>query len=160
MEILVSENRQTEFRGVPPFLFDLLKDIAPAGASTDPRAESRLFPPPVRHGDDAGILEDWNAFVQPGLQQEFQAARDVVQADVRRASHDGSTWALEIPFQHAEAWLNALNQARLAIAEEHGFGDGELMADLPSVIEGPRDRALFQMHFYGMIQEWFVKFLD
>jgi hypothetical protein len=160
VEIHVSEKRVTEFRDVPPFLFDLLKEIGTAGASMDPRVEGRLYPSPVDRSDDAMIREDWNAFVQPDLQAGFQAARDTVQADLRGASNDAGLWTLEIPANHIEAWLNALNQARLAISEENHFGENELAEELSLQPESSRDRALLQMHFYGMIQEWFVRILD
>jgi len=160
VEIHACENNLTEFRQVPPLLFDLLKDIAAAGGSTDPRVEGRLYPMPMDEADDEGMNEDWSAFVQPDLQAGFQAARDVVQADLRRASADGDFWTVEIPFSHTDAWLSALNQARLAIAEENGFGEKELAEELSMETESPRDRALLQMHFYGMIQEWFVRILN
>lgn len=160
MEIHFSENRLTELRDVQPFLFELLKEIVVVASSIDPRVEARFFPAPVAKDDDSGLADDWSAYVQPGLQEGFREARDVVQADLRRASARGDHYSIEIAFTHIEAWLSALNQARLAISEEHGFGEKELSEEIPPAIESRRDRALLQMHFYGMLQEWFVRSLD
>jgi len=160
VEIHFSENRLTELRDVQPFLFELLKEIVVVAGSTDPRVEARFFPLPIADGDESGLADDWNAYVQPGLQDGFREARDVVQADLRGASARGDNYFLEIAFPHIEAWLSALNQARLAISEEHGFGERELSEEIPPAIGSLRDRALLQMHFYGMLQEWFVRSLE
>ncbi len=160
MEIQVLEDGTTEFREVSGFLMDLLRRIPLVGASSDSRVEDRFFPPPATGADEEGLREDWSAFVQPELLTTFREAREVVQADLRLATEEENAWIVRIPIKHINAWLNALNQARLSLAEEHSFDEDALSKKLPTSLESSHDLALLQMHFYGMIQEWFVSFLD
>jgi len=62
-----------------------------------------------------------------------------------------------IPAKHAEAWLNALNQARLSIAARNEFTEGELGDNYRSPIGSRRDLSLFQVNFYGFLQEFILR---
>jgi len=64
---------------------------------------------------------------------------------------------LRIPSKHADAWLNALNQAGLVIAAKYRFTDGELSAQFRSPIGSRRDLSLFQVNFYGFLQEFILR---
>jgi hypothetical protein len=59
--------------------------------------------------------------------------------------------------ENSEAWLNALNQARLAIAAKYNFTDGELCDHYRSPIGSRRDLGLFQVNFYGFLQEFILQ---
>jgi hypothetical protein len=61
--------------------------------------------------------------------------------------------------KHLEAWIHALNQARLALAARHEFAERELEREVPTE-GGERALALFQIHFYGLLQEFFLRQLD
>ncbi|MDX2081793.1 MAG: DUF2017 family protein [Terrimicrobiaceae bacterium] len=160
MEIEVLNDGTTEFRQVPDFLLEMLKEVPALAASDDPRVEARFFPSPVAADARDVLSEDWSAYVQPELQASFLEARETIQADLRSARKDGALWTIRIPLNHADAWLHALNQARLAIAAANDFGEDDLSADLPAQVSSEREQALLRMHFYGMVQEWFVRFLD
>jgi hypothetical protein len=67
---------------------------------------------------------------------------------------------MEIPSNHMDAWLNTLNQSRLAIAEENGFGEKDLSEEIVPDASNPRTLALFQISFYGFLQECLVKMQD
>src|SRR6516164_8758401 len=67
---------------------------------------------------------------------------------------------LRIPTKHADAWLNALNQARLVIAVKNNFTELELNDHLRSPIGSRRDLSLFQVNFYGFLQEFILRELD
>jgi hypothetical protein len=62
-------------------------------------------------------------------------------------------WAFEIPAEHFDQWLNVLNQARLALAARFDFHEEEMNQNGPRTIETVRDLSLFQVHFYGFLQE-------
>jgi hypothetical protein len=64
-----------------------------------------------------------------------------------------------IPKNHIDHWLSALNQARLALVESHGFSEAE-MSHQPENLEDLRDYALLQLSIYGLMQEWLVSLLD
>jgi hypothetical protein len=68
-----------------------------------------------------------------------------------------SNCTLRMPMQHADAWLNALNQARLAIAARCNFTETELCDHERSPIGSRRDLSLFQVNFYGFLQEFILR---
>ena len=65
-----------------------------------------------------------------------------------------------IPQEHSEAWLNALNQARLAIAAKYDFTEAELCDHYRSPIGSRRDLSLFQVNFYGFLQEFILREME
>jgi hypothetical protein len=56
--------------------------------------------------------------------------------------------------------LSALNQARLAIAAKNGFTEIELNDHLHSPIGSRRDLSLFQVNFYGFLQEFILREME
>jgi hypothetical protein len=61
---------------------------------------------------------------------------------------------------HTDAWLNALNQARLAIAATYQFSDRELCDHYRSPLGSRRDLSLFQVNFYGFLQEFILREME
>jgi hypothetical protein len=142
---------------IPAFLLQLLREIPLRAASKHPGVEERFLPDPA---DDEELREDWKSLVQPELMAGFQSDRETVQADLRGATEHQDASALRIPNTHANAWLGALNQARLAIAEESGFGEEDMAAEVGPDPDDPRAMALFQVSFYGFLQECLVRMQD
>ena len=157
MKLTATEEGALDLEEIPPFLFELLKAVPLRAASGDPRVESRFFPAPAQ---DELLIEDWKSLVQPGLQDTFLSAREVVLADLRKTSETVGGFGMEIPPNHMDAWLNTLNQARLAIAEENGFGERDLSEEIVPDPSNPRLIALFQITFYGFLQECLVRMQD
>jgi hypothetical protein len=157
MKLTATEGGALDLEEIPPFLFELLKAVPLRAASDDPRVESRFFPAPA---EDELLEEDWKTLVQPELLEMFLSAREVVQADLRGASETGEGLSMEIPSNHMDAWLNTLNQSRLAIAEENSFGEKDLSEEIVPDASNPRSLALFQISFYGFLQECLVKMQD
>jgi len=157
MRLQATEEGDLLVEEIPPFLLQLIRDIPVRAGSNHPRAEARFFPDPSIDDD---LVEDWKAFVQPELLTLFQADRETVRADVRGAREEGGGFSLRIPKNHSDAWLGALNQARLAIAEEGGFEENDIAEDVSPDPEDPRAMALFQLGFYGFLQECLVRMQD
>jgi len=157
MKLTATEKGALDLEEIPPFLYELLQAIPRRAASSDPRVNSRFFPAPAQ---DELLLEDWKSLVQPELQATFLSAREVVQADLRGASELEEGFSMEIPPNHMDAWMSALNQARLAIAEENGFGEQEMAEEVSPDASDPRSLSLFQISFYGFLQECLVKMQD
>lgn len=157
MQIDVAQDA-IRIRRIPPLIAEFFREIPRASASEDPKTDARLYPDAAGE-EEPEIREDWRSYVVPGLRETFADARNLVDSDLATLRAEGGHFSLTVPLGHAEAWLNALNQARLALAAQYGFGEKELADDIPESIEEPRDRALFQIHFYGMLQEWFIRFL-
>ena len=99
-------------------------------------------------------------YVEPELQRLFQTATETVAADLQQLNGSTKPFAnctLRIPVANAEAWLNALNQARLVIAAKYDFTEGELCDHYRSPIGSRRDLGLFQVNFYGFLQEFILQ---
>jgi hypothetical protein len=145
------------------FLAELLRQI-PASANPEgtAAAERRLFSPPADEGEKE-IRAEWKLYVEPELRRLFRSATETVAADLAQLNGKEKSFAnctLRIPKEHADAWLSALNQARLAIAAKYDFTDGELCDHYRSPIGSRRDLSLFQVNFYGFLQEFILQELE
>jgi hypothetical protein len=152
-----------EISELDPFLAELLRQI-PASANPDgaPAAEQRLFSVPTT-GKDAEICAEWKMYVEPELRRLFQSATETVAGDLEQLNGNEKTFAnrtLRIPTKHSDAWLSALNQARLAIAAKNNFTENELNDHFRSPIGSRRDLSLFQVNFYGFLQEFILRELE
>jgi hypothetical protein len=150
--------RQTEygieFTDIEPVEADLLRQIpAVCESGENARCEERLFSRPA-DASEAQFLSDWDEYVRPELRHLFLSAKNTVSADLARlASGTGKLGRLVVPQAHADAWLNALNQARLILATKFNFTDRELsMHERPKWFSR-RDMVLQQINFYAEIQE-------
>jgi len=162
MEICRRKN-QIELSELDPFLAELLRQIP---TSADPggvaAAEERLFSPPT-DGKEAEICAEWKLYVQPELRRLFQTATQTVAADLEQLNGNEKSFVsrtLRIPSKHADAWLSALNQARLMIAAKNNFTETELNDHFRSPIGSRRDLSLFQVNFYGFLQEFILRELE
>jgi hypothetical protein len=162
MEIRRRKN-QIEMAELDPFLAELLQQI-PGCANPDgaPAAEERIFSLPA-NGSETELCAEWKMYVEPELRRLFQTATQTVAADLKQLNGNERNLAnrtLRIPVKHADAWLNALNQARLVIAAKNNFTETELNDHLHSPIGSRRDLSLFQVNFYGFLQEFILREMD
>ncbi|MEP6777242.1 MAG: DUF2017 family protein [Chthoniobacterales bacterium] len=155
MEIC-SSAEHLELRDLDPFLAELLRQIP---ESTKPEgveaAERRLYSAPA-DSSEKEICAEWKLYVEPELRRLFQTAMETVNDDLAQLNGKAKPFAnctLRVPKAHGEAWLNTLNQARLVIATKFNFTDGELCDHYRSPIGSRRDLSLFQVNFYGFLQE-------
>ena len=156
-------NDYIEISELDPFLAELLRQI-PASANPEgvEAAEQRLFSSPT-NGKETEICAEWKLYVEPELRRLFQTATETVAADLEQLNGNEKNLVnrtLCIPSKHTDAWLNALNQARLVIAAKYNFTDGELGEHFRSPIGSRRDLSLFQVNFYGFLQEFILRELD
>ena len=99
-------------------------------------------------------------YVEPELRRLFQTATETVAADLQQLNGNEKSFAnrtLRIPASHGDAWLSALNQARLVIAAKNNFTENELNDHFRSPIGSRRDLSLFQVNFYGFLQEFILR---
>jgi len=141
-----------------PFLAELLRQI-PLSTNLDgmPEARARLFTQPSA---EAEICAEWKSYVEPELRRLFRSANETVADDLAQINGNEkslSSCTLHIPIQHADAWLNTLNQARLVIATKYKFSEEELNDHDRSPIGSRRDLGLFQINFYGFLQEFILR---
>ena len=149
-----------EISELDPFLAELLRQIpASANPEGETAAEQRLYSKPNVTGEEE-LCKEWKLYVEPELRRLFQSATETVADDLKQLNGNEKPFAnrtLRIPGEHADAWLNALNQARLVIAARNNFSDGELSDHYRSPIGSRRDLSLFQVNFYGFLQEFILR---
>jgi len=162
MEIRRCKN-QIEISELDPFLAELLREIpasaSPEGASA---AEERIFSLPS-NGSETEFCAEWKMYVEPELRRLFQTATQTVAGDLEQLDGNEKSLAnrtLRISVKHADAWLNALNQARLVIAAKNNFTETELNDHLHSPIGSRRDLSLFQVNLYGFLQEFILREME
>lgn len=148
-----------EIAELDPFLAELLRQIPdstnPEGADA---AEARLFSSPMT-ANEGDSRAEWKLYVEPELRRLFRSATETVTEDLKMLNGTTKPFAnctLRIPTKNSDAWLNALNQARLVIASKFGFTEGELCDHYRSPIGSRRDLSLFQVNFYGFLQEFIL----
>src|SRR5437588_203197 len=93
----------------------------------------------------------------------LQSTTETVRQDLEQLHCTKKPFAnctLKIPLAHADAWLNALNQARLAIAASYNFTEYELSDHFRSPLGSRRDLGLFQVNFYGFLQEFILREIE
>lgn len=142
---------------IDAFTCELLRQIpANADPTNSDAALARLYPAPTA-GQDAEADADWRELIEPELRELFLDAVTLVQEDLKALPEKGGT--LRLPVRHLDGWIHALNQARLALAARHGFSEKELEREIP--LEGSeRAFTLFKIHFYGLLQEFFLRQLE
>jgi hypothetical protein len=161
MKIALIDSNTIAIGPIDLFCCELLRQIRVSAEPGDSAAaRARLFPRPTR-GQDAGIDRDWREYVEPELEQLFESHLDRIDKDMEgfpSGDPDIDDQVLHIPVSHLEAWIHGLNQARLAIAARYDFTEADMDGQVP--VEGDeRALALFQMHFYAVIQECFLRLL-
>ena len=153
-----------EITELDPFLAELLRQVPDSTKpeEDDEAAKARLFSLPAEESETE-LCSEWKLYVEPELQRLFRTATETVSADLRQLNGKAKPFAnctLRIPKKHAEAWLSALNQARLVIAAKYGFTEAELSDHYRSPIGSRRDLGLFQVNFYGFLQEFILQELE
>lgn len=146
--------------GLDLLLCELIQQIP---VSADPgdsaAARARIYSSPT-HGAEPEFDTEWEEYVAPDLRELFQSAVEIVQEDLADfpPNEPQSHYTLRLGIKRLESWVHALNQARLALAARYNLNE----ADMDDVPAGGDARALatFQVHFYGYLQECFLRELD
>jgi hypothetical protein len=142
---------------IHPLFAELLAELPRAAARHD-NARERIYPDPYEpDAVSAEGSEDWREHVQPELERLFAASRETVSADLGSPRRGASPGRCLIPRDHIDAWLNALNQARLVIVEENQFGERELSGAESPDLSTRRGLSLLKEHFYAHLQELLVE---
>jgi Domain of unknown function (DUF2017) len=157
------QNDSLEIRELDPFLAELLRQVPESAQPKDcPAAEERLFSAPAS-AEEKDFCGEWKLYVAPELQRLFQSATETVREDLKQlqdAKKPFANYTLHIPLSHADAWLSALNQARLAIAASYEFTEQDMCDHFRSPFGSRRDLGLFQVNFYGFLQEFILREID
>jgi hypothetical protein len=150
-----------EFIDIESLEAELLRQVPGVCESGgDDRSEARLFSEPA-DSSDSQFLTDWAEYVRPELRHLFISSRNTVKEDLKKLSNlPGRLGRLVVPRVHSDAWLNALNQARLILATKFNFTNRELsMHEAPKWFSR-RDLVLQQINFYAEIQERIIDAIE
>ena len=159
---------------IEPFYIELLRGLPScANPGDNSSARERLFSGPMKV-DSAGFHQDWRELVEPELREMFLSAQEIVTDDLSAlppadpkvdpacCKLDSPAFfptkhKLEIPRDHAEAWMGVLNQARLVIAARRNFGEQEMDEELAFPPASERDLDLFRVHFFDFVQQMLLR---
>lgn len=132
-------------------------------AAADPHgsaaAEERLAASPTG-GAEPALDDDWKEHVLPELRTMFASAVEIVRMDlVGSWLSPGTDAALRVPVHHVEAWLIALNQARLALAARYDLTEKTMTQRPPEDLQ-PRTLARLFVDFFGGLQQLLLEAAD
>ena len=143
--------------GIPPVLAAMLRELPEILELRDsPDARARLFPNPTA---DDKVNNEWQQMAGPELRHLFVSAGETVARDLTALEVDGDNTEghrVTFPVEHVNAWMSALNQARLILAEVHKLDEPDMnRTDFNP--ESPNHRAALRIHLLGYLLHLFVE---
>ena len=152
------DEKHLRISGLTAMLAVMLRELPEIMELRDgPDASARLFPNPTKADDK--INKEWQQLVSPELRHLFVAAADTVTRDLTAMVGDnGDPEVYEVTFaiEHVGAWMSALNQARLILAEVHKI-DEEDMERRDFDPQKAKDLAVLRIHLLGYLLHLFVE---
>jgi hypothetical protein len=157
LAIAPADAKHLRVTGLDPVLAGCLGEVPRLLAQGDrPPARHRLYPDPFRA--DAPANEEWHRLMDADLRHLFASAGEILERDLARLEPDPaqkSCSCLLLPVAHVNAWLSAVNQARLILAEQFGVTEAEMTReDLDP--RRDQDLALFKIHVLGYLLQLLV----
>jgi hypothetical protein len=120
----------------------------------------RLYPEP---SDDKGQIEEWEKFVHPDLFALIASAREIVMKDLASlvpadTESPLGTWEMRVPAEHVNAWISALNAARLALGAANSIEEEDMNDDDMSEESWDDKRmAVAKIHLLGWLQQMIIE---
>jgi len=122
-----------------------------------PDASVRLFPNPTTA--DGKINKEWQQMVNPELRHLFVAAGEIVTRDLTAMTgnqEDPEAYEITFSVEHLSAWMSALNQTRLILAEVHKIDETD-MERQDFNPQDPKHVAALRIHLLGYLLHLFVE---
>ncbi|HUI06295.1 MAG TPA: DUF2017 family protein [Verrucomicrobiae bacterium] len=152
------DEKHIRISGIAPVLAIVLRELPEILEQRDsPDAQDRLFPNPTPA--DEKINKEWQQMISPELRHLFVSAGETVARDLAGLAASESspdTYEMTFPVEHLKAWMTALNQARLILAEIHQI-DEENMSVTDFDPQNPKHVAAFRIHLLGYLLHLFVE---
>jgi len=144
--------------GIAPVLAVVLRELPEILEQRDsPNAQARLFPNPTSADDKTN--QEWQQMIRPELRHLFVSAGETVARDLANLAGNESspeTYEITFPVEHLKAWMSAINQARLILAETSQI-DEENMNRVDLDPHNPKDLAAFRIHLLGYLLHLLVE---
>jgi hypothetical protein len=153
------DEKSVRISGMTPVLAAMLGELPEIlDLREAPAAQVRLYPNPIAGDDNAN--KDWQQTTGAELRHLFVSAGETVTRDLTAIAADGedasSGYQVTFPVEHVNAWMSAINQARLILAEVHQIDEAEMSrADLDP--RRPKDMAALRIHVLGYLLHLFVE---
>jgi Domain of unknown function (DUF2017) len=150
--------KRIRISGIEPFFTDCLQGLGEILEQRDsPKVRERLFPNLMTADDNTNA--DWQRLTAPELRHLFVSAGEIVTRDLTALQPEtGETGCSQVTFaaDHVNAWMSALNQARLILGEIHEIDEADMnRTDLDP--HNPRHVAAFRIHLLGHLLYLFVE---
>ena len=158
LRIEAVDEKTVRLTGIPPLVADCLQRLDEILAQRDSQpARQRLLPKP---SSDEVINAEWEQLVTPDLRHLFVTAAETVLRDLTALEptpQRENLFCLAFPAAHLDAWMSAINQARLILSEQFNVTDLEMeRCNLDPRCES--DLALIRIHLLGWLLEVLVQF--
>ncbi|MFY9340977.1 MAG: DUF2017 family protein [Planctomycetota bacterium] len=139
------------FGDLTPSSVETLKGVPMLLESADARVRKRLLPETC---DDAEAEEHWREHAVPELERLFLSRAQLVRRDLAglRAMPESDNKLFLLPDPHANAWIAALNAARLALFELAELTAEAMEADGFAKATPKQQEALLRIHLLAEIQ--------
>jgi hypothetical protein len=139
------------FGGLTAPCVETLKAVPMLLESTDSRVRDRLLPETCVDADDEA---QWRRHSVPELERLFLSRAQLVRRDLAtlRKLTAADAHLLLIPEAHTNAWLAALNAARLALYLLNDLTPSLMEADGFALATQKQQEAMARMHFLAEVQ--------
>jgi len=155
------DEKRVRIGGLTAMLAVMLREMPEILELRDgPEASARLFPNPTAADDK--INKEWQQMVSPELRHLFVSAAEIVTRDLTAMTGDNGdpeVYEVTFPVEHLSAWMSALNQTRLILAEAHKV-DEEDMERRDFDPQSPKDLAVLRIQLLGYLLHLFVELED
>lgn len=151
------DGKHLRVNGIDPLLADCLQRLGEILPGRDtPAAHRRLFPVPSA---DRNLNAEWEKFVTPDLRHLFVSAGETVLRDLTALEPDPQhkrQFRVTFPAAHLDAWMSALNQARLILGEQSQVTEPDMeRRDLDP--RQAQDLGLIRIHVFGWLLQLLVE---
>jgi hypothetical protein len=153
-----SDAKHIRISGLTTVLAVMLREMPEVLELRDgPDASARLFPDPTATDDK--INKEWQQMVNPELRHLFVSATETVMRDLTMlagSKGDPEVYEVTFPVEHLSAWMSALNQTRLILAEVHKIDETDMeRRDFDP--QNPKHLAALRIHLLGYLLHLFVE---
>jgi Domain of unknown function (DUF2017) len=128
LHIEPADEKNLRVTGIDPLLAGSLCEVPRVLEQRDQSpSRDRLYPDLFRA--DAPANDDWHRLMDDDLRHLFVSAGETVERDLTRLEPDPAhkdCVQLLLPAAHVNAWMSALNQARLVLAEQFAITEADM----------------------------------
>lgn len=122
-------------------------------------ARDRLFQ--KLSATDSKLNEDWHNLVTPELEALFAEAGEILAKDIEPLATEATSLkprALTFSIAHLNAWMSALNQARLILGAQHDVTESDMDEREFGDPDNHKQQAVLRIHVLGYLVQLLVEF--